>query len=54
MLAEGATVYVHLKSKLTNLINKSFSTRCPKRIIEVITSNNSQEFNYNLSSMAER
>lgn len=52
--AEDATVNVYLKPNLANLINKSFAARCLKRITEAITSNDSQEFNYSLSSKIER
>lgn len=54
ILAKDAAINVHLKQNLATLINKPFSTRWSKRIIEAITSNNSQESNYNLSSTIER
>lgn len=54
VLAENATFNVYLKSNLVNLINISFAARCSKRIIEVITSNHSQELINNLSTTAER
>lgn len=41
ILAEDATTNVHLKPNLATLINKPFSTRWSKKIIEAITSNNS-------------
>lgn len=50
---ENATVIVYL-TNLVNLINKSFTTRCLKRITEYIASNDSQGLNHNFPSKIEK